>query len=191
MRPRPSRSSITMRPLEGTPGSLGLACMWAARPQFHLPHFALGEPLGADVQLTQNNRVGDWEPTGFLNQIQVALMGDPTLRLHSASPVSALTATATPGNILLKWSASNDPTAFRYHVFRATSESGPFTQLTGIPSSPLQPAGQAITTRSWRDKTVVPGQRYFSRVRAVKRESSTSGSCFNLNTGVAMDTTAL
>lgn len=178
-------------PLAGTPGSLGLACIWAGRPQFHLPHFALGEPLGADVQLTQNNRAGDWEPTGFSNQIQVALMGDPTLRLHSVSPVSTVTATAAPGNILLKWSASKDAAAFRYHVFRAPSESGPFTQLTGIPASPLTPAGQPIITRNWRDKTVVPGQHYFYLVRAVKRESSASGSYFNLSTGVAAHATAL
>ncbi len=178
-------------PLAGTPGSLGLACMWAARPQFHLPHFALGEPLGDDVQLTQNNSANNWEPTGFFNQVHVTLMGDPTLRLHSVSPVSAVTATAAPGSILVKWSASNDAAAFRYHVFRATSESGPFTQMTGIPATALKAAGQPITVRSWRDLTVVPGLHYFYLVRAVKREVSASGSYLNLSTGVGDDATAL
>ncbi len=172
-------------PLAGTPGSLGLACMWAGRPQFHLPHFALGEPLGSDVRLTQNNSAGDWEPAGYFNQVQVALMGDPTLRLHSVSPVTALTATAASGSILLKWSAPKDAAALRYHVFRATSESGPFTQMTGIPATPLKPTGAPITVRAWRDKTVVAGEHYVYLVRAVKREVSASGSYYNLSTGAA------
>ena len=177
---------ILRAPLAGTPGSLGLACMWAGRPQFHLPHFALGEPLGSDVRLTQNNSAGDWELVGYFNQIHVALMGDPTLRLHSVSPVTALTATASVDSILLKWSAPRDAAAFRYHVFRATSESGPFTQMTGIPATPLKPTGSPITARAWRDKTVVAGQHYVYLVRAVKREVSASGSYYNLSTGAAV-----
>ncbi len=170
-------------PLAGTPDSLGLACIWAGRPQYHLPHMALGEVLGYDFRLSQNNTAGDWEQTGFFNQIHTALMGDPTLRLHTFPPVTNVTATASPGSILIKWAPSKDVAAFRYHVFRATSENGPFTQLTGIPATPQKPTGQAITARAWRDKTVAPGQNYLYQVRAVKREVSASGSYFNLSIG--------
>ena len=181
-----AENSILRAPLAGTAGSLGLACIWAGRPPYHLPHMALGETLGYDVRLSQNNSAGDWEPTGFFNQTHTALMGDPTLRLHSVPPVSAVTATATTGSILIRWSASKDAAATRYHVFRATSESGPFVQLTGIPATPLRPNGLAIAARAWRDKTVAPGQHYVYLVRAVKREVSASGSYYNLSTAAAI-----
>lgn len=173
-------------PLAGTPDSLGLACIWAGRPQYHLPHMALGEVLGYDFRLSQNNTAGDWEQTGFFNQIHTALMGDPTLRLHTFPPVTNVTATASPGSILIKWAPSKDVAAFRYHVFRATSENGPFTQLTGIPATPQKPTGQPITARAWRDKTVTPGQHYIYQIRAVKREVSASGSYYNLSTATAV-----
>jgi hypothetical protein len=87
---------------------------------------------------------------------------------------------------LIKWAPSKDVAAFRYHIFRATSENGPFTQLTGIPATPQKPTGLPITARAWRDKTVLPGQHYLYQVRAVKREVSASGSYYNLSTATTI-----
>jgi len=65
--------------------SYGLTCSWSGRPHWFLQHMALGEPIGFGARLTQNNGPGGLyqnQVNSCAEQIHIALMGDPTLRLH-------------------------------------------------------------------------------------------------------------
>src|SRR5207244_7923993 len=100
--------------------SMGLACSWSGRPHWFYHHLGIGETLGYSARVTQNNG-----PDGlYKNQINsaaagvhVALMGDPTLRLHQVAPVSALQATSGNGAVNLSWSGSAD-NVVGYHIYR-------------------------------------------------------------------------
>src|SRR5690606_9502073 len=99
----------------------GLTAAWSGRPHWFLHPMGLGEPIGYTARLVQNN-------TGiYQNQIDssargthIALMGDPTLRMHPVAPASAFSGTRNGGVALLTWKASPD-TVLGYHVYRASS----------------------------------------------------------------------
>jgi hypothetical protein len=125
---------------------------------------ALGETIGHAARLTQNNR-GLYVPTGgFPHGVHVALMGDPTLRLHVVAPPSALTREGDR----LTWRPSPDPDV-AYHVYVAADENGPFERLT---ASPI------------RETTFVAKTSGVFMVRAVRLETGPSGSYMNASQGL-------
>lgn len=153
----------------------GLACVVAGLPHWFGHHLALGETIGFSTRLTQNNG-----PNGlYRNQINdaagevhVALLGDPTLRLHPVAPPSALTGTMDSSGVRLNWSAAPD-SILGYHVYRAASASGPFTRLTST----------VYGGTSFADGGVNAGT-YTYMVRAVKLETTPSGSYYNSSQGI-------
>jgi hypothetical protein len=168
--------SFLRAPLAGPADSLGLACLWAGRPHWHLHPMALGETLGYATRLSQNNNGSS--TTGYVANnagrfIHIALMGDPTLRLHPVAPASALVVESTSGVPVLMWSASTDAVA-GYRVFRATTAAGPF-QAAG---------GGVIAGTTYTDSAGAPGQTYHYQVRAVKLETSASGTYWNSAQGL-------
>ena len=169
-------NSFLRAPLAGTAGSMGLTCEWAGRPHFYHMQMALGETVGHGTRLSQNNVDGNYDPVGEKPGVHMSLMGDPTLRLHSVSPVSAVTASyvGQTRTVNLAWTNSPDGAVLGYHVFRSANPSGPFTRIT---SSPI-PSATTTDTSPLAGKT----NHYF--VRAVKREVSASGSYFNMSTGI-------
>ena len=153
--------------------SYGLACAWSGRPHWFLQHMGLGETLGFGARLTQNNG-----PNGlYQNQINtaageihIALMGDPTLRLHVVAPPTQLRAT-TDGNVAnLSWTASTD-SVVGYHVYRMSTTDGSFTRLTTSP----------VSGNSYIDSNAAGASNYM--VRAVSLQVSPSGSYFNPSAG--------
>jgi hypothetical protein len=152
--------------------SYGLTCAWSGRPHWFMQHMALGMPIGYSARLTQNNG-----PNGlYQNQINsaageihIGLMGDPTLRMHVVAPPGAITATTNGGQITLNWTASSD-SVLGYHVYRAGGTNG-FTRLTTTP----------ITGTSYTDASASGAANYM--VRAVKLETSASGTYYNPSIG--------
>ena len=173
-------------PLAGTAGSMGLTCEWAGRPHYYHPHMALGETIGHGTRLSQNNTEDQFDPVGQNRGVHMALMGDPTLRLHSVSPISALTVAyeAAAQRVNLAWTASPDGAVLGYHVFRGINPSGPLTRITGAPANASLPHGAPITTTTFTDSSPIAGRTNYYFVRAVKREVSASGSYFNMSTGI-------
>src|SRR5205807_2217733 len=110
----------------------GLACCWSGSPHWYIQHMALGQTIGFGTRLTQNNG-----PTGlyrtqtntYAKLVHIALMGDPTLRLHPVSPPSNLTGNTNGNGVLLSWVSSPDSVP-GYYVYRAVDPNGPFTRLT-------------------------------------------------------------
>lgn len=175
-------------PLGGTQDSLGLADVWSGRGYFHLYHMALGESIGYGVRYTANNSestgTGGWSQNGFTRSIHLGLVGDPTLRLHMVRPPGNVSASSTGGGVVLTWQASPDA-SLGYHVYAGTTGNGPFTRLTGGPATGADPAGSPLSagTLTYTDGAAVPGTTYFYLVKALKIETSASGSYVNTSVG--------
>jgi hypothetical protein len=160
-------------PLAST--TYGLTCAWAGFPHWAFHHMALGQNIGYSTLISQNNPTAGLYKS-FVNfsarWVHIALMGDPTLRMHPVKPPVTLSAAASSSSVVLSWTASPDSVQ-GYHVYRSASATGPFVRLT---SSLL--AGTAYT-----DTNALSGT-YTYMVRAVKLETAGSGSYFNPSQGI-------
>jgi hypothetical protein len=158
--------------------SYGLTCAWSGRPHWFLQHMALGEPIGFGARLTQNNSPGGLyqnQVNSCAGQTHIALMGDPTLRLHTVAPPTQVQATTNGTIASLSWNPSTDLVA-GYHVYRASNPNGPFTRLTPV----------LLTTTSYVDANAGLDATYM--IRAVKLETSASGTYFNSSQGAFLST---
>lgn len=162
-----------MRAFLATP-TMGLACCMGGRPHWYAHHMALGETIGYTTRLTMNNSaLYQNQSNGLPRAIYISLMGDPTLRMDPVGPPKLLSATGSGGHsVTLTWQASDD-SILGYHVYRAGSSNGPFTRLTS----------SVIASTSFTDFTVAPGN-YTYMVRAVKLQSTPSGTYFNPSQGI-------
>ncbi|MBE0544980.1 MAG: hypothetical protein IH623_26885 [Verrucomicrobia bacterium] len=147
-----------------------LTSAWVCRPYWHFHHMGLGETIGFSTRLSQNNDGSLYSANGFPRMVHIALMGDPTLRMHVVGPPSGLAAQSDPGGVKLTWNPSTD-TVLGYHVYRSTNAAGPFTRLNG----------SLITDTNYIDFEV--GTNVYM-VRAVKLEVSGSGSYYNASQGI-------
>lgn len=149
----------------------GLTCAWSGRPHWYLHPMALGMPIGYCARLTQNNGPDGLyqnQVNSAAGQIHIALMGDPTLRMHVVAPPLDLAATTNGDAITLRWTASSD-SVLGYHVYRASGSDGAFTRLTTLP----------VTGAIYTDASATGAANY--AVRAVKLEISASGTYYNLS----------
>jgi hypothetical protein len=155
-----------------------LTSVWAGRPAWLFHHMALGETIGFSTRLSQNNS-SLYSGGNSTRGVHVALMGDPTLRMHPVAPPAELIVTANGlGGVNLRWTASPD-SVLGYHVYRAATPAGPFTRLTSV----------LLNATNYSDP-VVSSNVYL--VRAVKLEVSPSGSYYNPSQGIfqTVDATA-
>ena len=151
-----------------------LTCAWAGRPHWWIHTMALGDTIGHCAMLSQNNSAsGPYQPAAFgTRQVHIALMGDPSLRLQPVAPPSAVqTVVGKDGSVKLTWLASAEP-VLGYHVYRATNTLGPFERITS----------EVATGLSFTDSPPATAA-YTYMVRAVKLETSGSGSYFNASQG--------
>ena len=186
-------SDNLLRAALGSP-TYTLASTWSSRPYPLYHTLGMGDPIGAGVRLTQNfsgNEFSDiYKPSyttnfNFDDDVHVALMGDPTLRLHPVKPATNLqqTTSTSPSQVALTWTASADTSIVGYHVYRATSATGSLTRLTGTSVTTSNPAGSAITGTTYTDTTTTNGTTYQYMVRAVKLETSNTGTYYNFSQG--------
>ena len=155
-----------MRGILATP-SMGLVCAWSGRPHWYYHHIGLGETIGYAAQIAQNNPSGGLyrnQINSAAGSIHLGLMGDPTLRLHPVAPPSNVSISGGQ----LTWSAAPD-SVVGYHVYRASTEAGPYTRLTSSPvTSTTYPASGG----------------FVYMVKAVKLQSSSSGTYYNSSQGM-------
>jgi len=156
-------------------GGWPLVCFWSGRPTWHIHHMGLGHTIGFSTRLTQNAdheyTVGDSQ-----RQIHIALMGDPTLRLHPVTPAANLSLTYVGTGVQLNWDPS--PVADEgYYVYRAT---GMYHRFERIHEEPL-------TELTFFDPSPHTGTNVYM-VRAITLEISGSGSYLNLSSGITATT---
>lgn len=150
-----------------------LTCCWAGRPTWHLHHMALGYPIGYSTRVTQNNATLYMIGPGS-RRVHAALMGDPTLRMHPVSPPTGLVLEeGGGGTVHLAWSAPPDSAVIGYHVYRADSLYGEFTRANTY----------MVQDTTYDDSGFSPCSVVYM-VRAVKLETSRSGTYLNLSPGV-------
>lgn len=149
-----------------------LTCGWAGRPHWYLHSMGMGETIGDALRRTQNNDGTDYSPTGtHARGIHVALLGDPTLRLHPVAPPADVRIRTEERGVRLNWTAS--PRKVNgYHVYRSNAEFGPYERITKEPVR-----GQAVD-----DPDGTPAHYY--QVRAVVLQESTTGTYYNSSQGV-------
>jgi hypothetical protein len=154
----------------------GLVCCWSGSPHWFCQHMALGETIGFSTRLTQNNTADglyQTETNTYANQVHIALMGDPTLRMHPVAPPANLTGAVQGSGVQLNWNASSDPAVLGYYVYRAANPGGPFARLTT----------SLVTGGGYADSTAPAGTNTYM-VRAVKLESTPSGTYTNASQGI-------
>lgn len=150
----------------------GLTNAWAGRPNWHFYPMALNQTAGYCAKITQNNKTL-YNPGYFTNQVHVALMGDPTLRLHVFAPPTDVVVTSTDANktVNLSWTASKDAVE-GYYVYASLDSLGPFTRVNQDP----------INGTTYSNTAPHQGKVYFM-VRASRLEETKSGSFYNLSQG--------
>ncbi len=148
-----------------------LTNVWAGNPPWTLHHMAMGYNIGYSTLKTQNGNSGLYLGNGS-QLVHVALMGDPTLRMHMVEPPSNITFTNNPASIDLTWNAPIDENVFGYHIYRSETLNGKFERINS----------NVITTTSYTDTNPNNGENWYM-VKTVKLEESASGTYFNLSLG--------
>jgi len=151
----------------------GLATCWAGRPNWHVHHMAMGEPIGYGARISTG--FGLYPMGSAATMVHIALMGDPTLRLHYVRPPSDLTVAQVndPFSATLTWTASSDAGILGYHVYRSADPLGPYTRLTS----------ELVTGTSYSEADPPIGDNTYM-VRAVRLETSATGTYYNASQGM-------
>jgi hypothetical protein len=158
----------------------GLVSAWSGRPHWFMHPMGAGETIGYVARSAMNNTgLYQTQINSSANRIHIALMGDPTLRLHPVAPITNLNGSTSGSSVALTWTASSDANIVGYHVYRGSLATG-FKRVTPT----------LVASTSFTDMSGSEGAAYM--VRAVKLEDTTSGSYYNPSQGVfwnASDTT--
>jgi hypothetical protein len=144
---------------------------WAGRPVWHLYHMSLGRHIGYSTKETQNATGPFYSQSFSTRSAHIALMGDPTLRLHAVKRASNLSASFTGEDVQLEWLGSPDA-SHGYFVYRRSE--GMDWQLIA----------QHIDTPSFLDYCAEPNTTFEYMVKAAKLEYTGSGSYFNTSLGI-------
>ena len=151
-----------------------LTASYAGYPHNFYHHMALGETTGFGIRRSQNNASHLYGVTNQgTREVHIALMGDPTLRMHPVIPPSNLQVGSTATGASVNWGGSSDTDLQGYYVYRSPSPDGPFTRVSN----------SAVSGTSFQDTPPVAGT-YTYMVRALKLERSPSGTYFNLSQGI-------
>jgi hypothetical protein len=174
-----SDSNLVRAPLASS--GIALASMWSGRPVWALHHLALGEPIGFCTRTAQNNN-NLYEANVFTRSIHIALMGDPTLRIHTFKPAADLVVQkGAERSLNLSWQPSadcNTDTTCRYYVYRRNPATSRYDRITTRPIASTQ------FTDTLPSSGIVWGDSIYYMVRAVRLETSASGSYYNVSQGV-------
>ncbi|MEZ4808128.1 MAG: thrombospondin type 3 repeat-containing protein [Flavobacteriales bacterium] len=156
-----------------------LTNFWAGYPNWYFQHMGLGETIGYGTILSQNNGNGHYEPANWqAGRVHMALMGDPTLRMHVVAPPTNVSATPIQNNVDLSWSASAEQ-VLGYHVYRWTNAASGWQRRTTA----------AVTGTTFTDDASGLNGAVRYMVRALKLEVGHSGSYYNLSQGAFTQTT--
>ncbi|MBA3682111.1 MAG: T9SS type A sorting domain-containing protein [Bacteroidetes bacterium] len=153
---------------------------WAGRPNWMFHHMAMGENIGYSTMLTQNN-VNVYFPSpyainaGIYNSVQIALMGDPTLRNDIVAPVSNVVATKAGNNCNISWSASTETTLVGYNIYMKNAVNTSYVKINPTP----------VAGTTYTDNCLIYPGVYKYMVRVLKLETTPSGTYYNMSEGIA------
>jgi hypothetical protein len=167
----------------------GLASAWSGRPYWYFHHMSLGENIGFSAQLTQSN-YSDFTGSNHFGYafnyaptfVHIALMGDPSLRLHPVEQAHNLNLTTTNSNqhVVIKWNKVSDVAVTGYTIYDARTLNAPFKLVTTVSAS------DSIYTHT----NPFNGNNVYM-VRPIKLEQTPSGTYYNMALGVLDSINAL
>lgn len=146
-----------------------LTTCWSGRPHWYFHHMGLGENIGYDVLITQNNTTLYYANLAE-NLVHISLMGDPSLTMFVLSPPKNVTATVIGDDVMIDWVSSDDFVA-GYNIYKFSSAA----LWEKINAAPI--AGNTF----WDSCTETNLTSYL--VRAVRLEQTASGSFWNQSPG--------
>jgi hypothetical protein len=158
-----------------------LGSFWGGIPKWYVHTMGLGKHIGFGTRATQNNQNTVAPNTGMYftgqfnysdSSIHIALMGDPTLCNRHLPPVKGLTATSANKQVKLKWNKSQG-TFDGYAVYRVDTASDIYTRVSRY----------NITDTTYNDSFNYVSGDYIYVVRTIKKETTASGSYYNLGGG--------
>ncbi len=174
-----SQDNILRASLAGD--NMVLASAWSGRPHWNFHHMALGENIGYSTHLTQNDYINYFRTKEFYHPplkkpgdrlVTPALLGDPTIRMHVVAPPAIKSAKSSNATVTLSWNKSAD--AEEYYIYRTTDLKSPFVRAAKV----------AATDTVFTDNAPLNiGVKNYYMVRAVKLQSSASGTYYNLSQG--------
>ncbi|MBP9705913.1 MAG: T9SS type A sorting domain-containing protein, partial [Chitinophagales bacterium] len=150
---------------------------WVGRPNLNFHAMAIGGSIGNSIRISQNNTY-TYTTGYFPHYIHIALMGDPTLRMHVVKPITNITCALSelPNTIDINFEPSDDD-VIGYNIYRSDTEFGIYTRLNELPVSDL----------FYTDLNPMDGINYYM-VKAVKLEETPSGTYYNTSTGITCST---
>ena len=148
-----------------------LSNAWAGRPVWQLYDMSLGKHIGYCAKLSQDANGGFFNPGFSAKSAHIALMGDPTLRLHSMKPADNLLAEFTNGDIQLTWNPSPDG-SHGHIVYRKTD------------NLQWEFVAEVTDGNMFADSCVSSNTAYTYMVKGVRLEQTGSGSYFNTSLGI-------
>ncbi|MFN3781031.1 MAG: T9SS type A sorting domain-containing protein, partial [Candidatus Kapaibacteriota bacterium] len=164
-----------------------LTCSWAGFPHWYFHNMAANLPIGYSTKLTQSNTTNylgasySQDSINFyligqgLNQIHVALLGDPTLTLYSSivpRPKNVSVFQPEGKFVHISWDAPEEPVD-GFFVYKSLSSNGGFELLNEQP----------IKSTQFVDSSLIEGIVYYM-VRSYKITENNSGSFGFLSRGV-------
>lgn len=165
-----NRNNFLRAPLAS---GLTLTNCWAGSPPWTFHQMSMGAPIGTCVRATQDSRTngGIYLDNGP-QLVHVALMGDPSLRMHPViAPLSAF-AQEQENEIKINWEPAGGTDILGYNIYRATEQFGEYNLLNDSPVA-------ATTYTDFPPATAT----YHYLIRTVKLESSASGTYLNMSPG--------
>ncbi|MFZ1703638.1 MAG: T9SS type A sorting domain-containing protein [Saprospiraceae bacterium] len=153
-----------------------LANMWAGRPNWFLTSMASGSHLGYCAKLTQNANNSFFFTGNGGRFTHVALMGDPTLRLHSVKSVININAVEDNGSVLIQWE-KGDQNQEKFAIYRV-EDNGEITFLEEV-----------LNDVQWIGHCQMAGKPLTFMVKPVVLEKTGSGSYYNSGIGEKVNLT--
>jgi hypothetical protein len=156
-----------------------LAAIWTGLPHWFMHHMALGESIGFSTLASQNNdhQLYKSRYNFSAGQVHVSLLGDPTLRMDVVAPPQNVIAHIS-ASLQLNWDTPSD-SIYGYNVYQSETPNGPFTKVNS----------GYVLGNSFTQRSIAPG-RHTYMIRAVKLQTTASGSYYNLSQGAFLTFTA-
>lgn len=154
-----------------------LACFWGGIPKWYVHHMGLGMNIGYGAKTSMNNV--DFYFNGSFNysqnSVHMALMGDPTLKMRHAPRIKSVTAVSQNNYVRLNWNKVAGK-ADGYVVYRFDSAANTYYRVN---------KNHIIKDTFYTDSTNYYNGYNRYVVRAIRLETTASGSWFNLGAGAA------
>lgn len=153
-----------------------LTSCWGAIPLWYFQHMILGQNIGYATRLTQNNTTEFYHGNfnWSFNKTHIALMGDPTIRMHVVKPPSGITVDSIANvTCQINWTASTDNDILGYNIYKSNLLHGTFIKVND----------NLVSGTTFTDDESYNGNTVYM-VRAVKLQQTASGTYFNLSQGI-------